>query len=58
MKVLELINKLDDLKDLRDDLQKRANADDLTGCDSDLMDRAADAIYDYIQELYQRDIKV
>lgn len=58
MKVLDLLNKLDDLKNIRDDLEKRANADDVAGHDSDLMDRAADAIGDYIHELYYKEVKV
>lgn len=58
MKVLDLINKLDDLNNIRDNLEKRVNADDVTGHDSDLMDRAADAISDYIHELYYKEVKV
>lgn len=58
MKVLDLLNKLDDLRGIRDDLEKRANSDDVIGSDSDLMDRAADAISDYIHELYSKEVKV
>lgn len=58
MKVLDMLNRLDDLKNLRDDLEKRVNADDVIGYDSDLMDRASDAINDYIYELYNKEVKV
>ena len=58
MKVLDLMNKIEDLRNLRDDLEKRVNADDVIGTDSDLMDKAADAIWDYIQELYKKEVKV
>lgn len=58
MKVLDMLNKLDDLKDIRDNLEKRAKADDVIEYDSDLMEKAADVIDDYIQELYRKEIKV
>lgn len=58
MKVLDMMNKLDELKGLKDRLRKRMNADDVTGNDSDLMYEAADAIEDYIQELYRKEVKV
>lgn len=58
MKVIDLLNKLDDLKNIRDDLEKRVNADDVTGYDSDLMDKAADAINEFILELYHKEVKV
>ena len=58
MKVLEMMNKLENLKRLQDDLEKRMNQDDVTGNDSDLMYEAADAIREYIEELYRKDIKV
>ena len=58
MKVLDMLNKLDDLKNIRDNLEKRVNADDVTGHDSDLMDSAADVIDEYIQELYRKEVKV
>lgn len=58
MKVLDMLNKIEDLKTLRDNLQNRMNADDVIGNDSDLMYQAAEAIWDYIQELYRKEIKV
>lgn len=58
MKVLDMMNKIDDLKSLRDNLQKRINADDVIGNDSDLMYQALEAIWDYIQELYKKEVKV
>lgn len=58
MKVLDMMNKISDLKELRDDLYRRSNADDVCGNDSYLMDRAADVIDDYIRELYSKDVKV
>ena len=58
MKVLEMMNKIEELKELRDRLRKRMNADEVTGNDSDLMYEASDAIEDYIQELYKKEIKV
>ena len=58
MKVLEMMNKLEALKRLRDDLEKRMNQDDVTGNDSDLMYEAVDAIKEYIEELYRKEIKV
>ena len=58
MKVRELLNKLDDLKNIRDYLEKRANDTNIISNDAELMDRAAEAIEDYIQELYRKEVKV
>lgn len=58
MKVLDMMNKIEELKELKDRLRKRMNADEVTGNDSDLMYEASDAIEDYIQELYKKEVKV
>lgn len=58
MKVYELIEKLRDLKDLQAKLEVRQNDDDVTGNDSELMYRAADAIYEYIAELERKEVRM
>jgi hypothetical protein len=58
MKVLEMMNKLEDLERLRDDLRARMNDDELTGNDSNLMYQAAETIDDYIHELQCKEVKV
>ena len=58
MKVFDMLNKIDDLKQTQEKLEKRMNDDDLTGNDSDLMYAAASAIDSYIEELYRKEVKV
>lgn len=56
MKVLSMIKKIEYLKRLRDDLRDHDNKEDFVV--DILMTEAADAIDDYIIELYNKDVKV
>ena len=58
MKVIDWLNKIDNLKKLRVALETRVASDDVTKYDSDLMDRAVDAITEYIHDLYNKDVEV
>lgn len=58
MKVLDMLTKINALKALRDDLDKRSNDDNILGEDSDLMSEASGAISEYIRELHNKEVKV
>ena len=58
MKVIDIVQKLEKLQNIRDNLKKLAKEEDVREYDSDLMESAADAIDDFIQELYRKEIKV